>query len=106
MHCNNFFTKLFKLANFGVAIPAAKLKKLHRASAPGEAPATDTGNLVRNIGISYDIVKEEATIASRAEYSAALEFGTSRILPRPFMRPAFLKNQREITALLREASRG
>jgi HK97 gp10 family phage protein len=80
----------------------------HQASAPGEPPATDTGNLVRNIGFEVDKDKMTATVASRAPYSAALEFGTNdgKILPRPFMMPAYLENEKDIKALLKEASRG
>lgn len=97
-----------RLANFGVAIPASKMRKLHRASAPGEAPATDTGNLVRNIGFNVDASNKSATVTSRARYSAALEFGTNdgKILPRPFMNPAYVKNLPAIQTLFREAANG
>ena len=47
--------------------------RTHKASAPGEAPASDTGNLVRNIRVkqkSLDIV----TVESRASYSKFLEY--------------------------------
>jgi len=80
----------------------------HKASAPGEAPATDTGRLVRNIGFEIDTDRKEATVISRAPYSAPLEFGTNdgKILPRPFMQPSFLENLPEIRLLLKEAARG
>lgn len=72
---------------------------IHRASAPGEAPASDTGNLAS--GIMLDLAKQNAPVAlviSRAAYSNALEFGTEdeSILPRPFMGPAFSKNLDDI----------
>ena len=60
----------------------------HQASAPGEAPATDTGNLVNSI--ASDRVRpmlHEVTVG--AEYSSCLEYGTSRMAPRPFFRPSF-----------------
>lgn len=74
----------------------------HQASAPGEAPATDTGNLASNILVdiipgSVDI---EAKVISRAPYSIALEFGTKNMEPRPFMRPAFEKNKKRIQDLI------
>lgn len=80
----------------------------HRASAPGEAPATDSGNLARNIGIEVDVDRKEASVISRAAYSAALEFGTNdgKLLPRPFMQPSFSENLPEIKELFKEASRG
>lgn len=61
----------------------------HQASAPGQAPATDLGHLISNIVIDRaDVVRGRIVIASLAKYSAPLEFGSSRIAPRPFMRPA------------------
>lgn len=58
--------------------------KFHHASAPGEYPKTDTGNLVKNIRASK-INENEYHVRSGASYSAKLEFGTSTIAPRPFM---------------------
>jgi len=65
---------------------------VHQASAPGEAPATDTGNLVgsgytKKMGDS-DYETGFGNTAETAEYAAPLEFGTPRILPRPYLRPA------------------
>ena len=62
-------------------------KVLHQASAPGESPATDTGALVAN-----SKVEQGRTamwwILFMQEYAAPLEFGTPKMLPRPFLRPA------------------
>jgi hypothetical protein len=60
---------------------------LHRASAPGEAPATDTGNLV-NSGYAKRARRALWHVGYTAEYARALEYGTPRILPRPYLRPA------------------
>jgi HK97 gp10 family phage protein len=61
----------------------------HQASAPGEAPASDTGNLVGLIGVDrVDVTRLRVAIFSSAKYSAALEFGTSKMAPRPFLRRA------------------
>jgi HK97 gp10 family phage protein len=63
-------------------------KRRHQASAPGETPAVDTGNLMNSI----QAVQESdlhATIGVGAEYAVWLEFGTRRIAPRPFLGPAF-----------------
>lgn len=54
----------------------------HRASAPYEAPATDTGTLVSSIYYTQD-GPYSATIGSRLPYAYHLEFGTFRMKPRP-----------------------
>ena len=61
--------------------------KPHQASKAGEAPASDGGRLAS--GIDY---KREgpmsATVGSQVVYAAMLEFGTSKIDPRPAWVPA------------------
>ena len=61
----------------------------HQASAPGEAPATDTGALV---GSAYTEKLGDADYETgfTAEYAAHLEFGApnAHIAPRPYLRPA------------------
>lgn len=59
----------------------------HQASAPGEAPATDTGNLV-NSAYTKKLGQADYETGFTAEYAAALEFGTAKIEPRPYLRPA------------------
>jgi hypothetical protein len=59
----------------------------HQASAPNEAPATDTGTLVSSI--SYRMVEAlTAEIESRLDHATYLEFGTQSIAPRPSWIPA------------------
>ena len=70
-------------------------RRTHKASAPGQAPASDTGNLVRNIVVKQenpDLVKVE----SNATYSSFLEFGTSKMLARPFLFPATERSRPKI----------
>ena len=76
----------------------------HQASAPGEAPATDTGQLVRSITMSVDDNDGEVvgTIRASAPYAAALEFGTSNIAPRPYMQPGLESQRRSIEALFKK----
>lgn len=63
------------------------LSATHRASAPGDPPATDTGRLLNSI--RFDLVnKLTATVGSNVEYAAWLEYGTLTMAARPFMRPA------------------
>lgn len=58
----------------------------HQASAPGEAPATDTGVLVGSI--YGDVEGLKGYVEARAQYATWLENGTRHIAPRPFMVPA------------------
>ncbi len=75
-------------------------KSSHKASAPGEAPASDTGNLARNIRVKVDRNRGEVQVEANTPYAAALEFGSRGnpktgkppMEPRPFMGPAFHKN--------------
>jgi hypothetical protein len=61
----------------------------HIASAPGEAPAIDTGLLINSLQESYegDFTGYAYTIA---EYAPPLEFGSAdgKLAARPFYRPA------------------
>lgn len=65
---------------------------VHQASAPGEPPAADTGTLHNSITVELHPASLRATVNVSAEYAAALEFGTERMQPRPFMNPALQKN--------------
>jgi HK97 gp10 family phage protein len=61
---------------------------VHQASAPGEAPASDTGRLVQSITTAYDNKKLAGTVSANTAYAEYLEFGTAKMAERPFMRPA------------------
>lgn len=61
----------------------------HQASAPGEAPASDTGRLVASIRTEYENNNLVGRVVASTNYAAHLEFGTQRMQPRPFLRPAF-----------------
>lgn len=63
-------------------------KVKHQASAPGQAPATDTGNLAGSIGWNVDAQTLTADVFASAAYAVHLELGTRHIKPRPFMVPA------------------
>ena len=74
----------------------------HQASAPGEAPAIDTTNLVTSIKAEM-IGLSTAVVSASAEYSAALEFGTrdGKIEARPFFRPAVRKARKRFIERLK-----
>jgi HK97 gp10 family phage protein len=56
-------------------------------SQPGETPGVDTGKLRNSIRAERERAAQWA-ISTDTEYAAHLEFGTSRMAPRPFMSPA------------------
>ncbi len=60
---------------------------VHQASAPGQAPATDTGFLVSSI-YNEDRGYLTKAIGSRLDYAFYLEFGTRKIAARPSWVPA------------------
>lgn len=61
----------------------------HQASAPGEPPAVDTGRLRNATQADTQVRRDSDGIVGRvvanAEYAHALEVGTERIAPRPFL---------------------
>jgi HK97 gp10 family phage protein len=69
--------------------------KGHVPSRPGEPPNFDTGVLSAHIE-ARQTGPASAEVASRAPYAAALEFGTSKMAARPYMRPARDKKAPEI----------
>ena len=64
----------------------------HTASAPGQPPANVTGELVRSIKVTKE--RNKSTINISKNYAIFLEFGTSKMRPRPFIIPAFLKTKK------------
>ena len=60
---------------------------VHQASAPGQAPATETGFLVTSI-YNEDRGYLSKAIGSRLPYAFYLEFGTRKIAARPSWVPA------------------
>lgn len=61
--------------------------KFHRASAPGEAPAVDTGVLMNSIRVQMtsDV---EGMVYTNTDYAPVLEFGGAKMAARPFLGPA------------------
>ena len=70
-------------------------RRTHRASSPGQAPASDTGNLVSQIMVNQKS-PDEILVESNATYSSFLEFGTSKMLARPFLFPATERSRPKI----------
>ena len=66
----------------------------HVAASAGNAPNTDTAKLVGSIQVE---VEEAAVfVGSTLKYSAALEYGTANMQPRPWLTPAMEANRRKI----------
>jgi HK97 gp10 family phage protein len=82
----------------------------HRASEPGQAPASDTGRLVNSINSYLEKGKSAFVVAGRGivNYAAHLEFGTIKMAARPFMFPALESNRawikERIAAAVRKAA--
>lgn len=71
----------------GVTYKKSNPTRTHTASAPGQAPMSDTGRLANSI--TFDRVGDlTATVGSNLNYAPWLEYGTSRMAARPFFRPA------------------
>ncbi len=80
----------------------------NQSSAPGEAPANQTGKLMRGIvkqkfksrGIEF------VRVVSNAAYSAWLEFGTRNMLARPFLQPAFKRWKKNVRLRIKREIKG
>jgi hypothetical protein len=64
----------------------------HQASAPGEAPASETGALVSGLSVVFrgNQYSRTVVLSSNDPKSSWLEFGTGRVAPRPFMTPTII----------------
>ena len=80
-------------AKNGIVYEKYKPRRTHRASAPGEAPANDTGALIETI--TQQPTQGGWLVGSTIKYSKWLEFGTQSMAERPFFRPALKKATKE-----------
>lgn len=73
----------------------------HHPSLPGNAPAPDTGNLRASIHYTVDEKKQSVVgrVGTDVEYGKMLEYGTSHIAPRPWLKPALDKNSDYIKSI-------
>lgn len=76
--------------------------KNHVPSLPGDPPNENTGTLRNNIETTQ-VAPLRVEVSSNAPYAAALEFGTSKMLPRPYMVPATERKRQEVVQLVRDA---
>jgi hypothetical protein len=64
----------------------------NRSSAPGEAPATQSGGLQRSGMTRYDVASLTGTATWTAAQALRLEVGDEIIASRPFARPALAES--------------
>ncbi|MGV8972716.1 MAG: hypothetical protein ACOH10_10375 [Rhodoglobus sp.] len=105
IYTTEFFT-------WGGAVIAGKPRVPHRASAPGDPPARDTGALAASVSASTERLPDGAMLSLGSSSAVAVytEFGTnasvkrrSTVLPRPWMRPTIAASHHIIN---REVSEG
>lgn len=69
----------------------------HQASAPGQPPAIEPPGFSPTAGQLFASISKEHTsrtsgrVYTRVDYAKYLEYGTSKMKPRPFMRPGARK---------------
>jgi HK97 gp10 family phage protein len=76
--------------------------KGHVPSLPGEAPNEDTGTLRTHIETTQ-VAPLKVEVSSNAPYAAALEYGSSKMAERPYMRPATDRKRKEVVEGVRKA---
>ena len=59
----------------------------HRASAPGDPPAVDTGRLRQSV--RYEIAGNVGLVGTDLDYGKKLQFGTRKVAARPWLDVAF-----------------
>lgn len=77
-------------------------KKKYTASAPGEAPASRTGTAKSAYKYQIQTIEGEmcGEMGTRLLYPFFLEKGTSKMKPRPHLRPAFENQKDKIIGIL------
>ena len=96
--------------NYGVKFLGTKNRMeiqgaAYQASAPGEPPAVRTGRLRQSFHMEinktqYDTYK--VIITSNVYYADAMEYGSEKVAPRPFIEPALQKSMLKILAIQTE----
>jgi HK97 gp10 family phage protein len=74
-----------------------------QSSAPGEFPKSDSGQLVGSLFFKISSDKLRAFFGTKLAYGRYLEFGTSRMQARPWLRPTFKANREKIVERVRAA---
>jgi hypothetical protein len=82
--------------------------KIHYPSQEWDYPAIDTGRLWQSIthDISEHFGATIGRVGSNVDEGLFTEHGTSKMVPRPWLRPALLRHREDIHAMLDDAARG
>lgn len=72
----------------------------HQASAPGEAPASDTGRLVGSRRITLLSAGLRARLTFSTKYAMPLEVGTIKMEPRPYARRSLAETRGEVAGAI------
>lgn len=75
----------------------------HQSSAPGEFPKSDTGQLVASLYFRVAADKLSAFFGTKLNYGTYLEYGTSRMRARPWLRPTLKANEQSIAGRIKQA---
>jgi HK97 gp10 family phage protein len=108
----NVFEDIAKLMQDRVAVATAvvhreMVKKISKPgpprSAPGEPPHVDTARLRQSLQPS--VVRTgntiRGTVSTNVEYAEDLEYGTSKMAARPFMRTTIAEHAEPVKAIMR-----
>ena len=85
-------------------------KKHHHPSYAGNPPAPDTGTLMRSITHSVtvkgnEVIGEVGSLIHDSDYPRYLEYGTSKMKPRPWLSASLIKCQSFMANLWKEIFR-
>lgn len=82
--------------------PGRNLSATHQASAPGQYPASDTGQLAKFVLVDKATPGNmTAIVGTNVQYGPMLEFGTSRMAARPWLLPSFTQAKINVEKKLR-----
>lgn len=95
--------RLHKGPHRGRIVTRYRPERRHVTSAPNDPPANDRGQLVASIRGTVNKTKLLMELSAAAPYAKLLEFGTRRMLPRPFLRPTLAKWRGEINRTIQQA---
>jgi len=99
-----FLVREVKASFPGIGITGATRQQREASrSAPGEIPHVQTGSLKRSI--AREQIAGEERVGTNLKYGRYLELGTRDIEPRPFLRPALMKNRKKILDIIRKELR-
>ena len=71
-------------------------KRLYTASAPGEAPAIATGELRQHVKWELEQGGKVGLVGTDLEKGLHLEYGTSKMQARPWLRKSFEKSENKV----------